>query len=244
MGNISTNGTITANSFIGNATHAYRLLNQNSFSSRLTTLDLSPDGSGDVLNLKATSSLTSGAAKGDGHVLHFYWDNSGWWDAQLLVPNSGTRPIQFRHQNGSSWENWITVLDQNNYSDYALPKTGGTLTGRVIVKDTKADMKQTNNGASSVLWGGGYRTVDTNDLLSFWIQPTFYTDGAVTTTLGTRNYDTSGTIVADANISLTAKKNGVACFQINTNLVLDSSGYGSSLPTGGLITGRVFYKLT
>lgn len=91
MGNISTNGTITAKSFLGNATSATRL--KNSSSSRPTTLNLVPDGSGDVITLKATSSLTSGGGVGDGHVLHFYWDNSSKWDAQLLIPNGGKRPI-------------------------------------------------------------------------------------------------------------------------------------------------------
>lgn len=242
MGNISTNGTITAKSFLGNATSATRL--KNSSSSRPTTLDLVADGSGDVITFKATSSLTSGAGAGDGHILHFYWDNKYNWDSQLLIPNGGTRPIQFRHQDGSSWMDWVTVIDSNNYTSYALPRVGGTLSGRLSIKDSRIDLKSTDNGISSTTKAKDFEFRDKNDLLSFWMQPIYYSSGEIGITASIRNYDTNGTKVARGDITFTAEKSGLTSLQISTNLVLTSSIYGTSLPTSNLISGRIFYVLT
>lgn len=135
------------------------------------------------------------------------------------------------------------VLHAGNYYSYALPRSGGSVKGNMSINDSRVDLKQSNNGSSSTVWGNDLEFRDTHNLLSFWMQPCYYTSGQVSMTIGARNYDTSGTRVAQTDISFITKKDGTGYLYVSTNLVLNSSGYGSSLPTSSLITGRVFYKL-
>lgn len=54
----------------------------------------------------------------EGHILHFGWDNSGGWDAQLAVTNNGDTPyIAVRAQNNGTWKNWYgaALLKCTNY---------------------------------------------------------------------------------------------------------------------------------
>lgn len=244
MGNISTNGTITANSFLGNATSATQL--KNYYSSRPTSLNLTSTGSGGVISFKATSSVTDGSSEGyDGHVLHFYWDNAGGWDAQVMIPNSisgtGTR-FAYRTQNGSqTWQAWKTVLDSSNYSSYALPLSGGTVTGNIYLKNSNFDLKTT---PSSTLWSSFVRVTDTNGLLMKYDQVAYYADGSVITTYGTRNYNSSGALVSQASFYQKANKNGNSYFCHQSNIVISSNSYGSSLPSSPVAAGQIFYKLT
>lgn len=54
----------------------------------------------------------------EGHILHFGWDNSGGWDAQLAVTNNGDKPyIAVRAQYNGTWRNWYgaALLKFTNY---------------------------------------------------------------------------------------------------------------------------------
>jgi hypothetical protein len=42
-----------------------------------------------------------------------------------------TGQLAARGKNNGVWQNWRTILDSSNYSNYAVPKTGGTFTGAV-----------------------------------------------------------------------------------------------------------------
>ena len=42
--------------------------------------------------------------------------------------------IRYGYTAGTTSFTWRTILDENNYSDYALPLTGGTVNGRITVK--------------------------------------------------------------------------------------------------------------
>ena len=50
---------------------------------------------------------------------------------QIYIPNGDdTKPyLYYRTSLGNSWNAWRTVLDDGNYASYALPLTGGTITG-------------------------------------------------------------------------------------------------------------------
>ena len=113
--------------------------------SRPTSANIDITGSGGLSTFKATSSMTTGKPMADGHILHFHWDNVGGWDSQLFVSASSASPnphAQIRGQSNGTWGNWRTLLDDNNFSDYAASKShnhddtylklsGGTMTGTI-----------------------------------------------------------------------------------------------------------------
>lgn len=113
------------------ATTATKLSNY--YSSRPTSADLTPDGSGGIINFKATNSMTINKP-GEGHILHMFWDNTLGWDSQFFIPSGNYAP-QFRYQNSGTWQNWVSFLTANNYSSYALPLSGGTMTGALNFKN-------------------------------------------------------------------------------------------------------------
>lgn len=54
----------------------------------------------------------------DGHILHFGWDNSSGWDAQLAISANGDDPyIAIRAQYSGTWRNWYgaALLKCTNY---------------------------------------------------------------------------------------------------------------------------------
>lgn len=110
--------------------------------SRPTSANIDITGSGGLSTFKATSSMTTEKPMTDGHILHFYWDNTGGWDAQLFVSIYSNTHAQIRSQSNGKWGNWRTLLDDNNFSDYAALKShnhdgsylklsGGTMTGTI-----------------------------------------------------------------------------------------------------------------
>ncbi len=107
----------------GNSLKANLLANL--FSSRPTDANVTVTGSGGVATFKATSSMTTNRPKSDGHILHFYWDNTAGYDSQLFVSNGGNPELQMRGQQAGTWGKWKTVLSSNNYTDY-VPKKDGT----------------------------------------------------------------------------------------------------------------------
>lgn len=64
---------------------------------------------------------------GAGNVLQ-RWTNYSSGDTWVRCSNSSTS------DDTSDWQSWSRLLDSNNYSSYALPLTGGTLTGNVVIK--------------------------------------------------------------------------------------------------------------
>lgn len=48
-----------------------------------------------------------------------------------------TGQIAVRGKNNGTWQSWRTVLDSGNYSSYALPKAGGTMTGDITFNNDK-----------------------------------------------------------------------------------------------------------
>lgn len=279
MGNISTNGTITAKSFLGNATSASKVNNALTIQANGSSLGSFDGSSAKTFNI-TYSNVGAAAANhshstlvygGEGnsatsrvHVYNAALTTGGWaadscgykstygttldvsgystWYHRLAFNTDSN--IDYYHGINTTTMSYVgRLLTSSNYSSYALPLTGGTTTGAIHVKDTKADMKQTSNNTSSTMWGQGFRTLDKNDLLSFWIQPTFYSSGQINVSIGARNYDTSGNQVANSQVNLVTQKNGDSWFEIRTPLVINSASYGSSLPTSNLTGGRVFYKL-
>ena len=140
----------------------------NLYSSRPTSANIQTTGSGGLTTFKATSSMTEGKPKIDGHILHFYWDNTGGWDSQLFISNNSLPELQIRSMDAGSWGHWKTVLDSVNYTSYTVKKDGtgasGTwginINGNASTSDkwktartiTIGSSAKTLDGSSNVLW--------------------------------------------------------------------------------------------
>ena len=115
--------------------HTHTKLN-NYYSSRPTSINPGVTGDGTMFHFKCTSSVTDTTTDpGDGHILHFNWDNTGGYDSQLFLPTSSSA-LKVRGMNGGTWKTWATVLTSDNWGTYCaaashthsyLPLTGGTI---------------------------------------------------------------------------------------------------------------------
>lgn len=140
-------GSITASKFKGQADSAniadesYRLKNYYNSRQASANLETNTGGQGDMINFKATSSMTTGKPIMDGHIIQSNWDTSGGYDTQLFVPNApvanpDTGHMQFRGQNGGNWEDWVTVLDsQTKLFKTTTVSTPSTTVGATSTKD-------------------------------------------------------------------------------------------------------------
>ena len=145
----------------GNALKANLLANL--FSSCPTDANVAGTGSGGLATFKATNLMTANKPKSDGHILHFYWDNTAGYDGQLFMSASDNPELQMRGQKAGVYGSWKTVLSSNNYTDYVPQKDGtgasGTwgisITGNAATatKATSADSatKATQDGNGNVI---------------------------------------------------------------------------------------------
>lgn len=111
----------------GNALKANLLANL--YSNRPTNANIAITGSGGLATFKATKLMTMNKPKSDGHILHFYWDNTGGYDSQLAVTIGENPELQMRGQQAGTWGEWQTVLSSNNYTDYTVKKDGTGASG-------------------------------------------------------------------------------------------------------------------
>lgn len=80
---------------------------------------------------------TVGISNSDGNYVglltYQQWSDVTNWSGgkatQLAFADNGN--MYLRKGNGSGWDSWRTMLSSSNYSGYALPLSGGTLTGRL-----------------------------------------------------------------------------------------------------------------
>lgn len=117
---------------------------------------------GSVEYFLASSKMTTGKPKNDGHILQFNWDNDSGYDSQIAITNGKDNGLlQHRGMSTGTWGNWKTVLDSSNYNDFAatknhthsyLPLSGGTITGKI----------KFNGGGSP--YSDGYIEATTNSL--------------------------------------------------------------------------------
>lgn len=67
------------------------------------------NGAGALYSFVATSSMTEGKPPADGHILHFNWDNTGGYDSQFAVQNTGAR-AWIRGQSAGTWGDWRALV--------------------------------------------------------------------------------------------------------------------------------------
>ena len=171
IGNLTGNvtGSLKGNADTSTVATKANLL-ANLYSSRPTSANIQVTGSGGLATFKATSSMSEGKPKTDGHILHFYWDNTLGWDSQLFIANNNSPELQIRGMKAGSWADspWKTILDSANYTSYTVKKDGtgaaGTwninINGNASTSDkwktartiTIGSSAKTLDGSSNVLW--------------------------------------------------------------------------------------------
>lgn len=104
-------------------------------------LDISTMHSKMLLSL-ASNNMTNGKPPmGDGYIVTYGWDNA-FWGAQHAISHTKTPHMAIRGTSGantSDWGDWIYLLDASNYKDYAIARTGDTMSGDLIFKTSSAD---------------------------------------------------------------------------------------------------------
>lgn len=146
----TTNLSITVGGTTKSVTDLYSTYLSNAYSSRPTTLSPGITGSGTMIQFKNTSSCTDSDKPGDGHVLHFNWDNAGGWDSQILLTTGGTLYTRGM-ETAKTWGSWKTILNSSNFESFIsnkyLPLSGGTMIGSIITpaNDSEGIWPATNN---------------------------------------------------------------------------------------------------
>lgn len=152
-------------SITGNAATATML--DNYYSSRPSDANLAPDGSGGMCKFLATSTMTSNKPAVDGHILHFFWDTTGGWDAQLMIPNNGNSSYepQWRAHNAGTWGSWISLVTSGTIGNYNAGSATKLQTARTI-------WGQSFNGTANVsgtITGSYFKINDSSTSPYLWL---------------------------------------------------------------------------
>lgn len=81
----------------------------------------------------------NGSGDGNNHGMYF------------LAPLTTDGNLSWRQQRSGTWQTLKTILDSNNYSSYALPLSGGTLTGALYMQNNSAIWAKNTSGENCVL---------------------------------------------------------------------------------------------
>lgn len=186
----------------------------------------------------ATSSMTEGKPPLDAGILNFAWDNNKW-GSQLAIRMNSTPHVYLRGSNGtSSWDtNWLTVLDSNNYNNYAPTKTGTGATGtwEISITGSSAKLGTTTVGSSTkpIYLNGGTAT-----------ECSTYAGGTLVTLNGTQKDASTASFYAptDGGTSgqvLKSTGNSAPTWQAETTYTLTTTGTGNAV-TGVSLSGTTF----
>lgn len=111
----------------------------NFYSERQTSLKPAIIGDGSMYQFKSTSTAGSQTDyPGDGHILHFEWDNNGGYSSQLFIQNHDGL-LKIRGMNGKDadgnarWGNWIQMISTKDV----------LLKSRVLFEPNNTDIQPT-----------------------------------------------------------------------------------------------------
>ena len=108
-----------------------------------------------------------------GHRWDFDHAQNGQWIFQMYSPTGGDPGLWFRQRRDYSWQTWRKVLDSSNFSSYALPLSGGSISGSLTVSANNAtgggiiladdgDIVDLNDGYCSMRFSLGVRVFSAN----------------------------------------------------------------------------------
>lgn len=69
-----------------------------------------------------------------GNIINMAGNGSGQLLCEWAGTDNGIGHLYYRNHrdtNTGGWSNWVTILDSNNYNNYALPLSGGSMTGDI-----------------------------------------------------------------------------------------------------------------
>lgn len=101
------------------------------------------------------------------HVYSSSWKHNIFGDYR-------TGQLAVRGKNSGTWQAWRTVLDSGNYSSYALPLSGGTLTGKVTTQQTAGAMVLNDSSSSFEVRGPTSGSGDSNLAMIAFHVPSMY----------------------------------------------------------------------
>ena len=124
--------------------------------------------------------------------------------SQILQAKSGTIALTSEIPTKASW----------NYDDVYLKLAGGTVTGKIDFEYTH-NLKAADNGVTTTQYPTTFNILDTNNLISARLENVIGADGGNGFFLYARNYNTSGTLVAQKGIKLIIDKSGTGTWTVN-----------------------------
>ena len=150
------NGSITANSFVGNlvgVADKSKVLGDY-YGERTTSANLDFTDSA-VRKIIATSSMTTAKPPADGSILHFAWDNTGGWNHQLFIAGGGNadpdKRMAWRAQSYGSWSEWKSIaFTDSNVASATKLATARNIFGHGF------------NGTQNIL--GGEKSIEINSI--------------------------------------------------------------------------------
>lgn len=131
-------------------------------------------------------------------------------------------------------DNIYGTLNGHATSDLAL--TGGTLTGELNRKATTVDASKTNNNISSTVYPTTFNVTDASDRILARMEALIYANGNIASYWYVRNYNTSGTQVAQKGIMMTMAKDGTLTYSVS-----DNAKFRTALGLTGLATASIKY---
>lgn len=265
MGNISTNGTISAKSFLGNATSASKWETPRTFTIGYANKDV--DGSANIswpLSEIGAAYYHVGfwdffTAHDGGYVTFDINTDFGWINGFVSTHHNYLSSYLLNLHRTDKWyvcyaenENMSDpkeLLHSGNWSSYCaaashthnyLPVSGGALSGGLTIRSYDFSLKTVPSSSQLFQY---LRYADKDNLCPFFIQTSYNSSGDVITDIATRNYDSTGGLVSGGAFQLKALKDGSGCVYFSHAIVGSSNVYGSTLPDKYLMSGRIFYKL-
>lgn len=127
-------------------THASVSLLSSPSRNSTTTANITPSGKAGISTMLASTQMKTGKPAGDGHITNYGWDNNGNWDAQLFIPDTADKPMQWRSQGGKAWgtdgnDTWHSIYSTNNKP---TPSELGAVASSTVATITKLTQAQYN----------------------------------------------------------------------------------------------------
>ena len=143
-----TDGTLTATKFSGTLSGTASSANWLNTNSALTY-----GASGlQYFNFNGTEGTTANAnvtpTSAYYHILRMNHANNNGYFADIAIPLNDVNGVYWRQVRGGTNRGWYKFLDSNNYNIYALPLSGGTMTGKITGSTAQGSwISCTRNGA-------------------------------------------------------------------------------------------------